>query len=254
MPGQNAFRMSILDLGSQMKSAGPSAIFLHGAGGNLTQWHNQLTAFQARMRCVAIDMRGHGLSEFPENASFEMEEFVQDVVHLLEVLKIEKPFYLVGHSFGGAVAAAFAAQYSEQLKGLVLMATSGKIHLNPYVNVLMKLPAAMLAPIQRGVKHAISSPPVVLKRLVPYVVRWRGWDLYPKISCPTLGVAGELDWLTRPASMKKMIELIPGAWLESVSFSGHLPQLERPKRTNQILESFLFPETKVNWRGQTRSE
>lgn len=250
-PGQNPFRLSILDLGAEHKDTAPTAVFLHGAGGSMVQWHNQLTLFQQRMRVVAMDMRGHGMSEYPASSTFEIDEFVLDVAHLVEALKIDKPFFLLGHSWGGAVAAAFASQYSDQLRGLALVATSGKIHLHPTTDYVMKLPAFLLKPLQQTVNNSITSPPDVLKKLVPYVRRWRGWDLYPQITAPTLGIAGELDWLTRPASMQDMINHIPGGWLERVSFAGHLPHLERPKRVNKILETFLFPEKKVNWRGQS---
>jgi pimeloyl-ACP methyl ester carboxylesterase len=45
-----------------------------------------------------------------------------------------------------------------------------------------------------------------------------------------------------------MAELIPGSALEKIRFAAHLPQLERPQRINQVLERFLLPERKVNWR------
>ncbi len=247
LPGRGRFKMSVLDLPGADPEL-PTAVFVHGAAGNLTQWTPQLLQFQKRVRIVTLDMRGHGRSGFPPQSHFVIDEFVQDLKSLVDLLKLPS-FYLVGHSFGGAVAAAYAVMYPQDVSGLALIGTAGKIHLRPSLQILLKLPASLLNPIQRGFHNSVSAKPEVLKKLIPYVLNWRGWDLYPQIRCPSVGISGEWDMLTRPSAMQEMMNQIPDGYLERVSFAGHLPQLDRSRRVNEILQAFFFPSAKRNWRG-----
>ncbi|MCA9794100.1 MAG: alpha/beta hydrolase [Candidatus Eremiobacteraeota bacterium] len=238
-------RLSVVDFGNP---DGGTALFLHGGAGHLLQWHNQLGYFSSRLRVVAYDMRGHGQSEAP-NSSYWLKETVEDLEELVQRLQLPEQFYLVCHSYGGAVGTEFARRHPDRLSGLVLAATSGSIPLSFTVNYLLKLPDWMLGGVQRAIRNRISTPPHVLKKLVGSVLRWDGWEIYPEVPTPTLVIAGELDWLTRPESMRKMAELLPDSHYETIRFAGHMLQLERPDRCNRLLENFLVPHQRKTWRG-----
>ena len=108
-------------------------VFLHGFGGQATQWENQLQKFSLQNRVIALDLRGHGLSDKPASG-YEMACILADLEQALEVLKVIRKFVLVGHSFGGAVAAEYAAKHPERVERLVLIATAGEFKLNPLVS------------------------------------------------------------------------------------------------------------------------
>lgn len=243
-------RLSVVDLGPRQA---PAALFLHGGAGHLLQWHNQLSHFSERLRVVSYDMRGHGESEAPPS-HYSFEETVADLESLVEGLDLPPRFHLVAHSYGGAVAAEFARRHPGRLLGVTLVATAGELPLRPAVRYLMKLPAWTLAGIQRLVKNAVSTPPAVLKKLVPTLTSWRGWEIYPGVEVRCLVIAGELDWLTRPAAVRRMADLLPDSQFELIKFAGHLPQLERPSRVNRLLERFLEPTTRRFWRGPVDSQ
>lgn len=59
------------------------------------------------------------------------------------------------------------------------------------------------------------------------------------IQVPTLVLCGEHDQLCPPATHQMMHKLIPGATLEVVSAAGHLPTLEQPEQTNQVISQWL---------------
>ncbi len=61
----------------------------------------------------------------------------------------------------------------------------------------------------------------------------------PGIRVPTTVVVGSHDQLTPPAMAAEMAALIPGARLITVDGSGHLPPMERPDETNEILRDWL---------------
>lgn len=251
---RGSFSLSYLDIPASPQVESPkTVVFLHGAAGNLTQWWPQLAHFYGKVRIIALDQRGHGQSAFPARSHFVIDEFVQDLRCLADLLEAPESFDLVGHSFGGAIAAAFAVLYPEKVTSLALVGTAGKIHIRPSLAVLLKLPEFLLNPIQKGFHNSVSAPPEVLKKLIPYVISWRGWELYPQVRCRAVGIAGEWDLLTRPSAMAEMMRQIPGGAVEHVSFAGHLPQLDRSRRVNEILEAFIFPEQKKNWRGIPKS-
>lgn len=214
-------------------------IFLHGAAGHLGQWTPQLEFFSERTRAVALDFRGHGGSSKPEWPAYNAEEFATDLELLLDALGINQPVVLVGHSYGGAAATLFALRHPGRVRGLVLLATTGRLPMRTSVRWLLKLPELLLNPIQRHFADKVGAPASVLKKLVPNVDAWDGWDYYPQLKTPTLVMCGELDLLTRPKRVRQMAESIPGAHYEGISFSAHLPQLERPRRVNEAMANFV---------------
>lgn len=237
--------LSLVSLGPE---EGDCALFVHGGAGHLMQWQHQLCYFGQHLKVYAYDMRGHGESDAPAT-DYTLEEAVADLEELVEVLELPEKFHLLCHSYGGAVGAEFARRHGSRLKSLVLLATAGTIPLAYTMRALLKLPAFALAGIQKVVKNAVSTPPAVLKRLVPNLVLWDGWHIYPEIEVPSLVVCGELDLLTRPRAMRQMAELLPECQFETIRFAGHLPQLERPDRCNRLLERFLFSRDRGGWRG-----
>lgn len=214
-------------------------VFIHGAAGHCTQWSYQLEFFSRRCRCIALDLRGHGKSQKPDWVEYSVEEFCGDVVRLLDHLGVQQPVYLAGHSFGGAISTYLAVHHPERVSRLILLSTTGTLSVGYSVLALMKMPAFLLRPIQKAFQERVGAPAHVLKKLVPNVHRWDGWELYPKIAVPTLVMCGELDRLTRTRQVRRMADSIPQVHYEGISFSAHLPQLERPKRVNEALLTFL---------------
>ncbi len=214
-------------------------VFIHGAAGHFSQWAHQLDFFSSRCRCLALDLRGHGQSHRPDWSDYNAEVFADDLLMILEHARVDGPIILVGHSFGGAVATVFTLRHPEKVAKLALLSTTGTLALGFHVLALMKMPAFMLSPIQKFFQKRVGAPVPVLKKLVPKVDAWDGWDLYPQIGVPTLVMCGELDKLTRPKQVRRMAEAIPQVHYEGIGFSAHLPQLERPQRVNEALLTFV---------------
>ncbi|MFJ6294033.1 alpha/beta fold hydrolase [Streptomyces griseoviridis] len=67
----------------------------------------------AGMDTVMYDLRGHGRTDRPATG-YRLEDFVEDLALLLDALDERRPVHLVGNSFGGTVAAGFAAWHPER--------------------------------------------------------------------------------------------------------------------------------------------
>ena len=100
----------------------PPLVFIHGAGGNL---RDQVGAFlgslEGRAEMLFVDRPGHGYSERggPENA---LPSGQADAIATLIEKRGIKRAVIVGHSFGGAIAAAFGVRHPDKTEGLLFLA------------------------------------------------------------------------------------------------------------------------------------
>lgn len=101
---------------------GTPAVFLHGlVMDNLSSWYFTLANAAARTTDVILyDLRGHGLSERPATG-YTTGDMVADLAALLDELGVGQPVALVGNSFGGVVALAFARAFPERVDRIVLV-------------------------------------------------------------------------------------------------------------------------------------
>ena len=114
-------RVHVLEAGE-----GTPVVMLHGASSNLREWQASIFDQVAEShRAIAIDRPGHGWSE--RNGVDDHDPRVQaDVLHgVLQELGAERPI-IVGHSFAGTVALAYALQYPDNLGGVLFL--SGVSH------------------------------------------------------------------------------------------------------------------------------
>lgn len=229
----------------------PALLFLHGAAGAMFQWSNQLRYLAETYRVIALDFRGHGESPECHASRYDADEFLGDVEGAVEALALPPRFGLLGHSFGGAVAAGYALRHPDRLERLVLMSIADKVPLSPWAPAFLALPVPVLRAVRKLFRNQLNCSPAVLKKLVPAVIAWDGMGVFDQIGVTTLVITGEWDLLTRVRKVRAMAERIRGADIEVVRNSGHLPQLERPQAVNRLLERFLDPDraTSRSWRG-----
>ena len=172
-------RLSAIDISPDRPRR--TLVLLHGFGGQAAQWRYQLQKFSRDNRVIALDLRGHGRSDKPPGA-YDMTELQTDLKAALETLKVQEPFTLVGHSFGGAIATEFALHHPGRLERLILVATSGEFKLNPFYRFALNLPVNLLRFIGPLTRSWLSAPPHVLKPFYHNnLSRFYGWDLYPRL-------------------------------------------------------------------------
>src|SRR5512139_3390557 len=114
-------------------------VFIHGFGGKAEQWHYQLQKFAVENRVIALDLRGHGLSDKP-GSGYDMSRIIEDLETALTLLKVKGKIVLVGHSFGGAIVTEYALKHPDRVERLILMATAGEFKVQPLFRLGMRLP------------------------------------------------------------------------------------------------------------------
>lgn len=97
--------------------AGPAVLAVHGVTGHGLRFR-PLSDALPRLRWVAPDLRGHGRS--PWTPPWNLEQHTADALSVLDALGIERAA-VVGHSFGGAIAARLARAAPERVTRLVLL-------------------------------------------------------------------------------------------------------------------------------------
>lgn len=113
-------RLHVQRLGTS--AAARTAVFVHGlVMDNLSSFYFTLaTPAAATGEVVLYDLRGHGRSERPATG-YRVDDQVADLAALLDALAIDHPVALVGNSFGGLIALAFASAHPARVRTLVLI-------------------------------------------------------------------------------------------------------------------------------------
>jgi pimeloyl-ACP methyl ester carboxylesterase len=103
-------------------SGGPPVLLIHGISGSALAWAPIARRLRARRRVVAMDLRGHGLSDAP-TYGYDPDGQASDALAAAEGagLMPGPPFVIAGHGFGAAVAAWAAALLGDRCAGLVLV-------------------------------------------------------------------------------------------------------------------------------------
>ena len=106
-------------------SGSPTVVLEPGAGlmSSVLGWIEPAVARETRV-CV-YDRAGHGWSE-PADSPQDGAQTATDLHTLLERGTVPGPYVLAGHSFGGLYVQSFAAQYPDDVAGLVLVDSTGR--------------------------------------------------------------------------------------------------------------------------------
>ena len=250
---QKLRRISVIDI--HPEGATRTLVLVHGYGGSATQWLYQLQFFGQTVRVVAPDMRGHGMSDDPENLAYTMNGLVDDLELVLDRLEVQRPFYLIAHSFGGAISTEYALRHPEEVSGLVLVGVPTRFILRAAVERLMLIPDPLFSWIAKVIRVALFAPQRTLKRMLHSVLTpWRGDERVQLLRVPTLVVLGQRDTVFLREHYDDVPRNIPGAQQVVIPVSAHLVQLERPDAVNRAIRRFIEPkpqERKVDSRSRS---
>ncbi len=243
---------------------GELVLFMHGIGGNRTNWTEQVREFGDRFLAVAWDARGYNGSE-DYDGPLDFSDFARDILRVLKFYG-RKKLHLVGLSMGGRIAQDFHALHPGNVATLTIVASfTGFEKFTPaerekFLSLRLK-PLAEDGKEPRDiaptVARTLSSPNATepqVQRLVAsisalhkesYIKTLRATTSFDrsaaldKIAVPTLLVFGECDTLTTPAMGREMHARIKGSRLVVVPDAGHLVNIEQPEAFAQAVLPFL---------------
>jgi len=243
---------------------GDIVLFLHGIGGNRTNWRDQLPAFAAKYHAVAWDARGYGESD-DYQGPLDFGDFARDIVRLLDHLGADTA-HIVGLSMGGRIALDLAARFPERIKTLTLSGTRASFaqrteaERDEFVRLRQK-------PLVEDGKEPADIAPIVAKTLMgrrstddhfqqlvesisvlhkdSYVKTIEASTYYDRsadlerIAVPTLLVYGGDDRLNSAELGREISGKIKGSKFVEIPDAGHLCNIEAPAEFNAAILQFL---------------
>lgn len=105
----------------EISGEGYPVIFVHGFGGDRTEWFVQAPALSKQFKVIVFDNRGAGKSDRP-NHPYTMEIYSDDIANLMDYLKIDKA-HVIGVSLGGMIVLNFVLRHPNKVNKLVLINT-----------------------------------------------------------------------------------------------------------------------------------
>lgn len=102
-------------------------LFLHGFTGCAEDWFPVFEQIPDKYNCLALDIIGHGKSDAPGSSMhYSIDSIMSQIKYVKDHLTQNKIF-LLGYSMGGRIALTYASMYPEDVKGLILEASSAGI-------------------------------------------------------------------------------------------------------------------------------
>jgi pimeloyl-ACP methyl ester carboxylesterase len=245
---------------------GRPILYIHGFSQCSQTWNRQLHSDLARdHRLVAMDMRGHGLSDKPAEGYDDTKLWADDVKAVIDGLKLTQPV-LCGWSYGAVVILDFIRHFGmDQVGGLHLVGAVTKLgreaaqeNLSPEFLALIpgffstdaaentRSLGALLrlcfvrqpAPdeLAQMLEYNVSVPSFVRRGLFTRTVD--NDDLLARIQKPVLITHGAQDAIVKPATATQHKARIPHAELQIMANSGHAPFWDEADSFNERQRAF----------------
>ena len=117
---QKILAVDNVDISYREAGQGIPVVLLHGIGSGSGSWLFQLESLQQNYHLIAWDAPGYGQSSPLTKEIPEALDYADTLKRLVDALRL-KTFYLIGHSFGALIAAAYCHQFSASVSSLVLV-------------------------------------------------------------------------------------------------------------------------------------
>jgi pimeloyl-ACP methyl ester carboxylesterase len=236
---------------------GQPLLVLHGWGKGSDTWVAVGGSLERNGYQVIIpDLPGFGKSEEPKS-SWTVLDYLRFVEDFTTELKMDK-FDLIGHSFGGGLAAMFAAKNPQRVGKLVLcdsavirkerlslrqviakgMSKTGKFILAlPFAGGIVPLAQRVVYKIAGVHDYETASP--VMKETFKNILKETLVGHAAKIKTPTLIVWGRNDKSTPAEDATSLNKIIPGSTVAFIEGAGHNSHWTHPQELARIIGSFL---------------
>jgi pimeloyl-ACP methyl ester carboxylesterase len=244
-------------------------LLLHGFGDNALVWHHFASGLADACSSLAIDLRGHGHSEWDPKGTYPIDDFVADAVSVLDEL-CPVPVVLVGHSLGAQIAIHAANARRERTSAVVLVDGSlksnplswghvrrkfrerGRVHDSPeqYVAFMREqLPLARKALLDVLAEGAlrVNQDGLCEERCDPMLVNRDDLIDEPavmaalrQITRPILFVRGEGSSVFSRATARELLAALPQSRMTSVPIAGHTVMLDNPEGFSSTVKPYVL--------------
>jgi 3-oxoadipate enol-lactonase len=246
-------------------------VFIHGLGGDSAAWNTERKLLHDKgYTTIAIDIRGHGLSDRPKyEGSYAIDNFVEDVIAVLKNEKLGK-VVIIGHCFGAMIAMKLEAEHPMTAKALILIDTSYKppffslkpadhrivntiisfitrhsptIHQAGHVNTA-KFYGTTDFSARRILSDVLHTSLRSYLKVCDAIAHVNVKDLLQKITVPTLVLVGTDDLVFPPEVAEDLQQRIVGADIQYIDGGDHIVIINKPEDVAKDIGEYL---TKINY-------
>jgi len=256
---------------------GEPVFLVHGFGAKKETWIAQFKPLSEHFKVIRFDNRGAGKSDRPKGA-YTMEFFADDIVDLMDFLKIDKA-HIIGWSLGGMIVQNFVLKYPNRVNKVVLINTNYGFpdEKGPEVYKNMRIEEVKLKEVDPEkafwdgtrtgfymkfrkqleanpskkwydlwsaedlIRESTIDPPTIedIEVQAAALKTHHTLDRLDQIMSPTLLIASSHDRLTPQSSMEEIHSKIPNSTIEVIEKAGHNSPLSKAPEVNKIIIDFL---------------
>jgi pimeloyl-ACP methyl ester carboxylesterase len=250
--------------------ARPPVVLLHGYPLDARLWQGVIPALAQDHWVVAPDLPGHGDSDKPPDAAYDLAFFLDFAVRFMAALGLERTD-VVGHDLGGMVALGLAARHPELVRRLVIMDTApfsewpvrmrvmlgvirqrwgARLFLwRPYFRTMLRWfgfvdrrvfgpelaesfrdPWVASRESRAALSRVVSAPPAEITPTRP--------DL-GNIAAPSLVLWADRDRFFPVKLARDLAAVLPRAQLTVIPRAGHFSPLEKPNEVAELIGKFI---------------
>ncbi len=248
-----------------------TVLLLHGFGDHSRIWDPVLPAIPEAMRTVALDLRGHGDSDWSPSADYTRRSFAADLDHAIPSLLSTQPVVLIGHSLGGSLAVEYAAKHPRAVAALAILDVGPRVSRSAMQRLTRSFREEPQSfPDQRSYarhlrrRYWLARQPAleafgahgarthedgaVTTKLDPTAYGMLGdrtpgrdmWSELAEIACPTLVLRARMSAvLSRDVARRMAEEVLARGELSEIPGAGHALLLDNPEAVREALADFL---------------
>ena len=248
----------------------PTLLILHGGPGvDHSAYREMGRRLRDELHVVYLDHRGNGRSDEGTADAWTLASWAADVAAFVDVLGLERPFVL-GHSFGGYVAQAYAASFPGQAAGVILAGTAPRFVLARCLETVRRLGGEGAADVARRFfarpretfpEYVATCYPLYGRTppdadgLARTVIRvdvadhfvggeMQTFDLRPALAAvasPVLILSGGDDLIATPQDIDELVAALPAGRVTRAhqATAGHEMLRDAPAETEAAIRAFV---------------
>lgn len=215
-----------IKIGYKLIGSGEPLVMIVGLGNTMDRWPKEvIDALSKKYQLIVLDNRGMGYTTV-NDVTFTYKLFADDVIGLLDTLKVEKT-HVLAFSMGSTIAQELLLEYPQRFNKAIIYATS-----TDGSNVAATLKGK--APSDES-----SVNPIVLRQ-IEATTHWKTpLDKLPSIKNQVMFIVGTSDTVVGVEGSKTLASAVPGAWLVQFKNGSHGLMIETPTEFAKIVLDFL---------------
>jgi pimeloyl-ACP methyl ester carboxylesterase len=264
----NGVRLHLLEWGPALA---PTIVLLHGGSLTAHTWDLTCASLSPEYHCLAVDLRGHGDSEWPPDSDYRLTVMAKDIVELI-AQECPTPPVLIGMSLGGLTAIQLAGGTDTALAGLVIVDVGPEVRFEGARSILAFTATDQEMPavedfVEKAMRFNPGRRPELLRRSLLHNLRplpnghwtWKWdprrmknadyeamardhaalWDIVANIETPALVVRGGRSPVFTAEDAERLTSALPTATSVVVEDAGHTVQGDNAKGFLDVLRPFL---------------